>query len=186
MKQAVMLFAEGYEEVEALMTADILLRGGVDLKLVSITDDTEMTGSHGITVQMDLTLGEVDVDKQDAVILPGGMPGTLNLGESRAVTEVLQKMAAEGKVVGAICAAPSVLGQCGILKGKRATCYPGFEEKLEGAEFVHEMAVADGNIITSRGLGTAMEFGFLLVEKLVSREKADEIREQIVFMYPNV
>lgn len=183
MKQAVMLFAEGYEEVEALMTVDILMRGGVDIKLVSITDDMQVAGSHGITVGMDMTMKQVDFDEQDAVIIPGGMPGTKNLGECEAVTETLKNANVAGKIVGAICAAPSVLGTCGILEGKKATCYPGFEDMLTGAEFVDEMAVTDGNVVTSRGLGTAMEFGFALLELLVSKEKAEEIRQQIVFKY---
>lgn len=183
MKKAVMLFATGFEEVEALMTADLLMRGGVQVQLVSITEETTVTGSHGIRTGMDTTIDKVDFEEQDAVIIPGGMPGTLNLGESAAVTEALKKMNQEGKLVGAICAAPSVLGQCGILKGKRATCYPGFEEKLTGAQFVDEMVVVDQNVVTSRGLGTSMEFGFALLEQLVSGEKAEEIRKQIVFMY---
>lgn len=183
MKKAVMLFAQGFEEVEALMTVDLLMRGGVDVKLVSITEDTEVTGSHGMRIGMDAVMDEVDLEDQDAVIIPGGMPGTLNLGNSSRVTETLTQMYERGKVVGAICAAPSVLGQCGILKGKRATCYPGFEEKLTGARFVDEKAVTDGNVVTSRGLGTSMEFGFALLELLISKEKTEEIRKQIVFMY---
>lgn len=183
MKKAVMLFANGFEEVEALMTADILMRGGVEVTLASITEETEVTGSHGIRVGMDAVMEQVDFAGQDAVLIPGGMPGTLNLGDSKKVTGVLTEMHEAGKIVGAICAAPSVLGQCGILKGKRATCYPGFEEKLTGAEFVDEKAVVDGNVVTSRGLGTSMEFGFALLEVLVSKEKAEEIRKQIVFMY---
>lgn len=185
MKKAIMLFADGYEEVEALMTADLLRRGGVDLKLVSITDQMEVTGSHKITVMMDLTLGEIDLDEMDAVILPGGMPGTTNLKKNYVVREVLKQMNDAGKIVAAICAAPSVLGFCGILEGRKATCYPGYEDQLKGAEFVDEMAVIDENIITSRGLGTSMEFGFALIKQLVSEEKAEEIRRQIVFKYLN-
>ncbi len=183
MKKAVMLFAEGYEEVEALMTADILIRGGVELKLVSITESMQVTGSHGITVSMDSTLEQISLEEQDAIILPGGMPGTKKLGDSERVTKALNHMNEEGKIVAAICAAPSVLGACGILEGRKATCYPGFEDQLTGADFVDEMAVVDGNVVTSRGLGTSMEFGFTLLQQLVSKEKAEEIRQQIVFKY---
>lgn len=183
MKKAVMLFAEGFEEVEALMTVDILMRGGVDVKLASITEEMEVSGSHGIRIGMDVTMDQVDFEEQDAVLIPGGMPGTLNLGNNPEVTGVLTKMNETGKIVGAICAAPSVLGQCGILKEKKATCYPGFEDKLTGAEFINEKVVVDGNVVTSRGLGTSMEFGFALLELLVSKEKAEEVRGQIVFMY---
>lgn len=183
MKKVVMLFAEGFEEVEALMTVDLLMRGGVDVKLASITKEMEVAGSHGIRIGMDVTMDQVDFGEQDAVLIPGGMPGTLNLGNSPEVTRVLTEMHEAGKIVGAICAAPSVLGQCGILEGKKATCYPGFEDKLTGAEFTDEKAVIDGNVVTSRGLGTSMEFGFSVLELLVSKEKAEEIRKQIVFMY---
>ncbi len=183
MKQAVMLFATGFEEVEALMAVDILRRGGVEVKLASITEDMAVCGSHGIQVGMDTTLVQTELKEMDAILLPGGMPGTLNLGKDEAVCRALKQMNEAGKIVGAICAAPSVLGACGILEGRRATCYPGFEDKLTGAEFVDEMAVADGNVVTSRGLGTAMEFGFMLLSILESQEKSDEIRRSIVFPY---
>ncbi len=185
MKKAVMLFADGFEEVEALMTVDLMRRAGIEVTLAAIEKDVEtVMGSHGIGVKMDAALDQVELSEQDAIILPGGMPGTRHLGESSAVCEALKKMNEEGKVVAAICAAPSVLGACGILQGKKATSYPGFEEKLSGAEVVtDEPVVVDGNVVTSRGLGTAMEFGFALVEMLVSKEKSEEIRSQIIFMY---
>lgn len=183
MKQAVMLFATGFEEVEALMTVDILRRGGVEVKLASITEDMTVCGSHGIQVGMDTTLAQTELNGMDAILLPGGMPGTLNLGKDEAVCRAVKQMYEAGKIVGAICAAPSVLGACGILEGRRATCYPGFEDKLTGAEFVDEMAVVDGNVVTSRGLGTSMEFGFTLLSLLGSQEKSEEIRRSIVFPY---
>ena len=183
MKQTVMLFATGFEEVEALMTVDLLRRGGVDVKLASITGDMTVCGSHSIQVGMDTTLAQVDMKQMDAVLIPGGMPGTRTLGKDDAVCQALIDMNGEGKLVGAICAAPSVLGACGILDGKRATCYPGYEDQLGGGIFVDEMVVADGNVVTSRGLGTSMEFGFKLLELLVSKEKAEEVRESIVFKY---
>ncbi len=185
MKNVVMVFAEGYEEVEALMTVDLLRRAEIHVTLAAMEPETEMvTGSHGIGVKMDADLADVIWDEQDAVILPGGMPGTLHLGNSDAVCDIVKTMNAAGKIVAAICAAPSVLGACGVLQGKKATCYPGFEEKLLGTEVILDQpVVADGNIVTSRGLGTSMEFGFQLIDMLVSKEKAEEIRSQIVFMY---
>ena len=183
MKRAVILFAEGYETVEALLVVDLLRRGGVEVTMASITEDEFVRSSHGVNVEMDAVLGEVDVLDYDAIILPGGMPGTMNLGVDVAVTGALKQMNRDGKIVAAICAAPSVLGKCGILEGKKATCYPGFEDKLIGAEIVNKAVVTDGNVITSRGLGTSMEFGFELIKKLISEEKAEEVREQIVFMY---
>lgn len=183
MKQAVMLFATGYEEVEALMTVDLLRRGGVDVKMASITDEMTVCGSHDIRIEMDTTLANADMEQMDAVIIPGGKAGTDRLGEDAVVCQTLKDAFRAGKVVAAICAAPSVLGACGILEGKRATCYPGFEGKLAGAEFVDQMAVVDGNVVTSRGLGTSMEFGFALLEVLVSKEMAEKVRGEIVFKY---
>lgn len=178
-----MFFAEGFEEVEALMTVDLLRRGGVEVQLASITQEMTVCGSHGIRVGMDTTLDELETDQMDAVLIPGGMPGTKNLAADEEVCRILKEADRAGKIVGAICAAPSVLGKCGILDGKRATCYPGFEEQLGDACFVDEMVVADGNVVTSRGLGTSMEFGFQLLTLLVSREKAEEVRKSVVFMY---
>lgn len=183
MKQAVMLFADGFEEVEALMTVDLLRRGGVDIKLASITHEMTVCGSHGIQVGMDTTLSQVRLEQMDAILIPGGMPGTKNLAADETVCQALTTMNQAGKIVGAICAAPSVLGKCGILNGKKATCYPGFEGQLGDASFVDKMVVADGNVVTSRGLGTSMEFGLRLLEILVSQEKAEEVRKSIVFMY---
>lgn len=183
MKKAVMLFAEGFEEVEALMTVDLLRRGGVEVELASITEEMTVCGSHGIQVGMDTTLARVEFSEFDAILIPGGMPGTKNLGADERVCRALREMNEAGKLVGAICAAPSVLGACGILSGKRATCFPGFEDQLGGAEFVDEMAVVDGNVVTSRGLGTSMEFGLAVLEQLTSRETAEEVRGAIVFKY---
>ena len=157
MKKAVMLFANGYEEVEALMTVDLLKRAGVDIRLVSINDEMTVTGSHGISVVMDTKLSHIQLKEEDAIIIPGGMPGTMNLGVDVAVTGALKQMNRVGKIVAAICAAPSVLGKCGILEGKRATCYPGFEDQLLGAEVVKEKAVTDGLAhITRIGDGEAV------------------------------
>lgn len=186
MKNAIMLFATGFEEVEALMTVDLLRRAEIDVKLVSTSGDSEVCGSHNISVGMDLSLDQVSLMQTDAIIIPGGMPGTLNLGADVAVTGALKKMHRDGKIVAAICAAPSILGKCDILQGLKATCYPGYENKLGGATFVDEAVVVDKNVVTSRGLGTSMEFGFKLIEILVSKEKAQEIRQQIVFMYPEI
>ena len=181
MKRAVMLFAEGYETVEALMVVDVLRRGGVEVTMASITEDEYVRSSHGVNVEMDAVLGEVDVLSYDAIILPGGMPGTLNLGESAAVKKALLAMNEAGKIVSAICAAPGVLGKYGLLEGKNACSYPDHEVNLRGAQVLREPVVTDGNIVTSRGLGTALEFGLRLLEILESVEKADQIREAIIY-----
>ena len=167
--------AEGFEEVEALSPVDILRRGGVEVKTVGIAGKT-VKGSHGISVLSDLTADEVTLSEIEAVILPGGMPGTLNLEKNSTVQEAIKFAHENGKLIGAICAAPSILGKAGLLAGKRATCFPGFEEYLSGAKYCDEPAVRDGNIITSRGAGAALEFGFFLLAALKGENAADELR----------
>ena len=172
MKRAVILFAEGYETVEALLVVDLLRRGGVEVTMASITEDEFVRSSHGVNVEMDAVLGEVDVLDYDAVILPGGMPGTINLGESDAVRK-------------AILAAPGVLGKYGLLEGKTACSFPQHEKNLIGATVVREPVVVDGNIVTSRGLGTTMDFGLKLLELLEGKEKSDEIAHKTVYREKN-
>ena len=181
MKRAVILFAEGYETVEALLVVDLLRRGGVEVTMASITEDEFVRSSHGVNVEMDAVLGEVDVLDYDAIILPGGMPGTKYLEEYKPLTELLTDFYQNGGKVAAICAAPSVLGDLGILKGKKACCYPGFEEHLTGAQVVFDQVAQDGNVTTSRGMGTAIPFALSLVSQLVSEEKAQELAQSIIF-----
>jgi len=182
MRSVYVFCADGFEEVEGLTAVDLLRRAGVSVTMVSIMGRTKITGARNISVNTDILIEDIK-EEADMLVLPGGMPGTMNLGVDVAVTGALKQMNRDGKIVAAICAAPSVLGKCGILEGKKATCYPGFEDKLTGAEIVNKAVVTDGNVITSRGLGTSMEFGFELIKKLISEEKAEEVREQIVFMY---
>ena len=181
MKRTVMFFAEGFETVEALMVVDILRRGGVEVVMTAIGEEEMVYSAQGIGVKMDATMDEIDVLDFDAVILPGGMPGTLHLGESEAVKKALMLMNEAGKIVAAICAAPGVLGKHGLLEGKNACSYPEHEVNLRGANVSRAPVVVDGNIVTSRGLGTAMEFAFQLLELLESKEKADEIKEAIIY-----
>lgn len=181
MKRAVMLFAEGFETVEALMVVDILRRGGVEVTMTSIDGEDIVRSSHGVGVEMDAAMDEIDGSDYDAIILPGGMPGTLHLGESEAVKKLLLLMNENGKIVSAICAAPGVLGKYGLLQGKKACSYPEHEVNLLGATVSREPVVVDGNIVTSRGMGTAMEFAFTLLEMLESKEKADKIKTAIVY-----
>lgn len=176
-----MLFAEGFETVEALMVVDLLRRGGVELTMASITEDELVVSSHGVGVQMDSTLGDEDPMEYDAVILPGGMPGTNYLKESEAVKKAVQAMNDAGKIVSAICAAPGALGKFGLLEGKKACCFPSQEQYLTGATVSQDRVVVDGNIVTSRGLGTAMEFGFTLLGLLAGEEKVREIKTAIVY-----
>ena len=166
--------ADGFEEIEALAPVDVLRRGGLQVKTVGIGGN-KATGSHNITVSCDLSETQVDFSDIEAVILPGGMPGTLNLEKSDTVSRAIKFAAENGKLIGAICAAPSILGKAGLLRGKRATCFPGFEEYLSGAVVCDEPAVRDNNIITSRGAGAALDFAFLLLAALKGEKAANEL-----------
>lgn len=173
-------FAEGFEEIEAITVVDVLRRAGLEIVMVSITGNREVRGAHQIPVITDELFEYVDHQGADLLILPGGMPGTKNLAAHHKLGDLLKKYHNEGKWVTAICAAPSVLGGLGILQGKKATCYPGFEPQLEGAEIVHTPVVQDGHIITSRGAGTALEFALKLVEISGGVEKARNLREGLI------
>ena len=175
-----LFLADGFEEVEALFPLDILRRAGADVKTVSVTGHEYVTGSHGITVKADITDEKFDENNITAVILPGGMPGTTSLDASKTVHRALEKASEDGKIIGAICAAPSVLGKAGLLKGKEAICYPGFEKYLSGAKISDKKVVRDGNIITAAGAGVAREFGFALTAALFSPDAAEKIAKAII------
>ncbi|MDO4312412.1 MAG: DJ-1/PfpI family protein [Eubacteriales bacterium] len=182
MKKAAVLLADGFEEIEALTVVDLLRRARVYVDTISITEEYMVHGAHGINVQTEDLFDEVNFVEFDMVVLPGGMPGTTNLNEHSGVRRVVKDFAESGKYVAAICAAPSILGGLGLLKGKRAACYPSVEDKLPGAVIVKAPVVQDGNIITSRGMGTAIDFSLRLVEILMDRVKADELAESIVYL----
>ncbi len=181
MSRVCVFLADGFEEIEGLTVVDILRRAGVDTQMVSISSDWMVTGSHKIPVQADVCMEEADFSGTELLVLPGGMPGTLNLGACDALTGLLVQFHKEGKKVAAICAAPGVLGDLGILKGKKAVCYPGFEERLHGANVAYDKVAVDGNVTTSRGMGTAIPFALALVEQLVSKEKAEELKKGIIY-----
>lgn len=169
--------ADGFEETEAIAPIDILRRSGVSVTLVGI-GGRAVVGAHGIAVGADISDSELGIpDDIDGVILPGGMPGTLNLEKSPAVQRFIDIAANKGALLAAICAAPSILGRKGLLKGKKATCFDGFEQFLEGAEVVDAPSMTDGNIITARGAGAALEFGFALAAYLAGRDEADSLRK---------
>ncbi|MBR4026230.1 MAG: DJ-1/PfpI family protein [Lachnospiraceae bacterium] len=173
--------ADGCEEIEALTVVDIVRRAGIEITMISITDDLKVTSSHNVSFLAEITAKEADYDSFDGIVLPGGMPGTIHLKESAYVQEVICKFAEEGKLVSAICAAPSVLGEADLLNGKNATCYPEFEEKLLGASIVETDVVRDGNIITSRGMGTAIPFALEIVRYFMGGEKAEELMNGIIY-----
>lgn len=171
--------ADGFEETEAIAPVDMLRRAGVTVKTVGIGKSV-ITGSHGISVICDLTDSEMRLtDELDGVILPGGMPGTLNLDASQAVHSAVDFAVSHQKLVCAICAAPSILGRKGLLSGKKAIAFPGFEKELEGAIISKDPVVKDGVFITAKSAGVAVDFGLEIVAALVSRAKSDEIRSSI-------
>lgn len=173
--------ADGCEEIEGLTVVDIVRRAGINITTISISDKKEVAGAHGITFLADAKKDEVDFSTLDGIVLPGGMPGTINLGADETVDKVIREFAAGGKLVAAICAAPSVLGQAGLLNGKHATSYPGFEPKLTGAVTSEDPVVQDGNVITSRGMGTAIAFALEIVSYFTDKKTADKLAESIIY-----
>lgn len=174
------LFATGYEEVEALTVVDLLRRAGIECLMVATDDRDEVTSSHKITIKMDERLSDID-ESADMLVLPGGIPGVPNLIANDKVRKLVTDQYNSGKYVAAICAAPTALGEFGLLKDKKAICYPGMESGLYCREVVTESVVVDGNVITSRGLGTAIPFGLKLVELLKDKATADSIAEKVVY-----
>lgn len=173
--------ADGCEEIEGLTVVDIARRADIEIVTISITGKREVTSSHNVTFLADALATEVDYEELDGIVLPGGMPGTLHLGADETVNKVIKEFAAAGKMVGAICAAPSVLGAAGLLTGKKATCHPGFEEKLIGATTCEDAVVVDGNIITSRGMGTAILFALAIVRYFKDDEAVEQICKGLVY-----
>ena len=173
--------ADGCEEIEGLTVVDLVRRAGIEIEMISVSGEKTVTGSHKIDFQTDVSKADADYASYDGIVLPGGMPGTTNLMEDDTVNRVIKEFATSGKLVAAICAAPSVLGNAGLLEGKKATCYPGVEGKLTGADFVTDPVAKDGNIITSRGLGTAIEFAAEIVAYLLDESTAKSLKESVVY-----
>ncbi len=174
-----LFLADGFEDMEAIATRDVLLRGGVDVQTVSITDDPFVTSSHGITVSVDLTRDDFDDDAPAVMIFPGGMPGSKNLAADKALMALMRKCYAGGGIVAAICAAPGlVASQLEDVAGKRFTCFEGFQDAMiaKGAVYTPESAVVDGQLITGRGAGHAVNFGLAILEALKGKEAADRVR----------
>jgi len=177
-KKAVVILADGFEETEAVTSIDILRRADIETVVCGVKDKA-VTGAHDIKIFADTTLEEL-TDPIDALVLPGGMPGAVNLAKSKKMADLIRDTHKRGAVVAAICASPAlVLAPTGILKGKKATCYPGMEGDLgDEVSFTEERVVVDGNIITSRGPGTALAFALAIVEKLAGRESAQRHKEK--------
>lgn len=174
-------FGTGYEEVEALAVVDVLRRGGIEVSMVSITGERSVTSSHQVTVQMDELLEDVRFEELDMIMLPGGMPGTKNLEACAPLMEQVDAFYAGGKWIAAICAGPSIFGHRGILKGRNACSYPGMESHLEGADVSQNPVEVSDNVITSRGMGTAIELGLVILGIFQGKEQAEKMADTIVY-----
>ena len=181
MAKVYIFLADGFEEVEAITVVDLLRRADIDVTLISINDNVEILGAHGIVISADKVFEEVGFSDVDMLILPGGVTGTKNLAKHSDLIEQLKDFNENNKMIAAICAAPTVLGANDILKGRKATCYPGLENELIGAYIVDENVVCDENIITSKGLGTAIEFSLTIISHFQGSEMAQKIRKAIIY-----
>lgn len=177
-KRVLLPLAKGFEETEAIAIVDVLRRAEVEVVLAGL-EDGPVESAHAVTIVPDATLATVAEQRFDAIVLPGGLEGTERLAASELVGSILERMGAEGTITAAICAAPTVFEKQGMLKGRRATCHFSMQPKLKSAEFVEEAVVIDGKVVTSRGVGTALDLGLELVEQLVDAERAKAIAKAI-------
>ena len=181
MAKIAVFLAEGFEEIEALTVVDLCRRAGIETRMVSVSDALSVTGSHGIAVQADEMLAGFDFTELDMLVLPGGMPGTKNLEKCEELMKELDAFCEAGKCISAICAAPSIFGHRGYLKGREACCYPGFEEQLAGARVTKDQVTVSDYVTTSRGMGTAIPFGLAIVERFCGAKKSQELAEGIIY-----
>lgn len=178
--KVVVFLARGFEEIEAVSIIDVLRRGELTVDTVSISKNKDVEGAHGIIIRADQLFYEASLEDYDMIILPGGMPGANNLGENEDLCDLLMKYNVQGKWIGAICAAPSVLGKLHILEGISATCYPGFEKFLCGCEVRNEDIVKSRNIITGKGAGVAIKFALEVLTLFQSASYVDELRKTMM------
>ena len=181
MNKVFVFLADGFEEIEGLTVVDFLRRAEIDTVMVSVGDSKRIIGSHRIEVKADIMFHEVLEPEGSMFVLPGGMPGNLHLKEHEGLCKLLKKAYANGKYIAAICAAPTVLEACGLLEGKKATSYPAMEKELVSADYQTDKVVADGKIITSRGMGTAIDFAAKMVEIFKGTDTKDELLDSIVY-----
>ncbi len=177
----ILLFlAEGFEEIEAVAPIDVFRRAGIDVTTVSVSDKLTVTGAHGIGVNADVIFEKADLSGDFLIYLPGGMPGTTNLDNHTGLKKLIEKQAAKGATIAAICAAPSILGKMGLLKEKEAICYPGFESFLTDAKISSSTIVKSGNILTAKGPGVAIPFALKIVEELKGKDTAQQVANGMI------
>lgn len=177
MKTIFVFLATGFEEIEALTPVDVLRRAGLSVQTVSVMEEQTVSGAHGVPVVADRMFADINLEDAEMILLPGGLPGATNLDAHQGLSDMILAFAAEGKPLAAICAAPLVLGNRGLLDGKKATCYPGFETYLAGADYTANLVEVDGNFITGKGPGAAMAFAFAIVEKYCGKVKVQELKQ---------
>lgn len=177
MKNIFVFLAEGFEEIEALTPVDVLRRAGLVVQTVSIMDEQVVAGAHGVPVLADKMFAEINPEDAEMILLPGGLPGATNLDAHEGLGQLISDFAKAEKPLAAICAAPLVFGNRGLLQGKKATCYPGFETYLQGAEYTAALVEKDANFITGKGPGAAMEFAFAIVERYCGIDKVNELKQ---------
>ncbi len=182
-QKAAIFFADGCEEIEGLTVVDILYRAGVPLQKISVSDSLTVVSSHKLSFLCDSLIADEDLEQYDLLILPGGIPGTLNLKACKPLEEAILSFYRQGKGLAAICAAPSILGDLGLLKGRNCACNPSWTDKLlaAGANVLTESAVRDGSIITSRGMGTSVPFALAILAYLRGEEAAAQMAQKIVW-----
>jgi protein deglycase len=180
MKKAFVHFAEGFEEIEALTIVDVLRRAEIQTEMVSVTGRKQVSGAHGIKIIADVVFEDVNYDEAAIIILPGGMPGAKNLQDHTGLSKIIEQKASKKELLAAICAAPMVFGNLGILEGKKAVCYPGFENNLKGAILGSDLTVKSDNIITGKGPGAAINFSLEIVKELKGEKLANELSDGMI------
>ena len=183
-KNIYVFLAEGFEETEAVATIDLLRRAGLPTHIVTIGDEPHVTGAHGIAIQADLSIREVYSADVRALVLPGGLPGVTNLDASPRLHELIQDAVTDDKLLAAICAAPSIYGRLGLLEGKEATAYPGFEGQLKGAKATESPVIRSGNFITAKSAAYTFDFALAVIEALEGKAKADEVAAALIYHRP--
>jgi protein deglycase len=179
--QVFIFLAEGFEEIEAVAPIDVFRRAGLNVTTVSITDNLKVCGAHDIALMADACFSKVNFQGEFLIFLPGGMPGTTNLGKHAGLKNLIEMQAIKGRTIAAICAAPSILGEMGVLKSKEAICYPGFEHLLKDARISTSKIVKSDNIFTAKGPGVSIPFALRIVEELKGKKVAEQVAQAMIF-----